>query len=77
MKVVWTETNELTLSHNRHIDIRYSLARCIRQLLEEHQAMNTHDITYDLGYIRALCFVLNKIPLSNWVGERVNENDFY
>tara|TARA_A100000171_G_scaffold41879_1_gene42908 strand:+ start:336 stop:551 length:216 start_codon:yes stop_codon:yes gene_type:complete len=65
MKVVYTQTNE----------IRSSLASCIRQLLEEHEDMNTHDITYDLGYIRALCFVLNKIPLSNWVGERVNENE--
>ena len=53
-------------------EIRSSLASCIVQLSAEHQQADSNDVCYDLGYIRALCYALDKSSLADWLSERLD-----
>tara|TARA_R110000796_G_scaffold115607_1_gene227736 strand:+ start:345 stop:524 length:180 start_codon:yes stop_codon:yes gene_type:complete len=51
--------------------IRSSLASCIIQLSTEHKEADVDDVCYDLGYIRALCYALDKTSLAEWLSVRL------
>jgi len=52
-------------------DIRKLLAECLRDLRNDFKSMeNYSDVVYDVGYMRALCYVLRKDKLANMISAK-------
>ncbi len=52
-------------------DLRKLLAECLRDLRNDFELIeNYSNVTYDVGYMRALCYVLKKDKLANMISAK-------
>lgn len=50
--------------------LRQTLAQVIRDMRYAHHQLTETDVAYDLGYMMALCYALNRKPLADRLLER-------
>jgi hypothetical protein len=62
MKTMQTNMNQSKL--------RQTLAQVIRDMRYAHHQLTETDVAYDLGYMMALCYALDRKPLADALLER-------
>lgn len=50
--------------------LRQTLAQVIRDMKRDHLQLTDTDVAYDLGYMMALCYTLDRKPLADALLER-------
>ena len=50
--------------------LRQTLAQVIRDMKRDYNRMDERDVAYDLGYMMALCYTLDRKPLADRLLEK-------
>lgn len=52
------------------LKLRQTLAQVIRDMKRDHQMLEDKDVAYDLGYMMALCYAVDRKPLADKLLDR-------
>ena len=56
--------------------LEQTLAQIIRDMRRDHKLLDERDVAYDLGYMMALCYALDRKPLADRLLERYERYAF-
>ena len=56
--------------------LEQTLAQIIRDMRRDHKLLDERDVAYDLGYMMALCYALDRKPLADALLERYERYAF-
>lgn len=65
--MLWHNREQTNMDQSK---LRQTLAQVIRDMKRDHQQLADTDVAYDLGYMMALCYALNRKPLADALLER-------
>jgi hypothetical protein len=58
------------------LKLRQTLAQVIRDMKRDHLMLEDRDVAYDLGYMMALCYALDRKPLADKLLDRYERYAF-
>jgi len=65
--MLWHNREQTNMNQSK---LRQTLAQVIRDMKRDHLQLTETDVAYDLGYMMALCYALDRKPLADALLER-------
>ena len=70
---LWHNREQTNMDQSK---LRQTLAQVIRDMKRDYNRMDERDVAYDLGYMMALCYTLDRKPLADALLERYERYAF-